>query len=205
MPGSKGFRLTGQLGDVMRESAEAALSYVRSKATLYGIEDAFFDENDIHLHVPGGAIPKDGPSAGVAMIISLLSLAKEVRVRPNVAMTGEITLRGRVLPVGGIKEKVLAAYRARIKTILLPKRNEKDLEDIPAVIRKRLKFHFCETVQEAIAVALPVRPKRATRGKPGSASRRAARGRASDKRSSSGRAAARKAPVRNAKRQPGQK
>jgi ATP-dependent Lon protease len=165
MPGSKGFKLTGQLGDVMKESAEAALSYVRAKATAYGINDEFFEKNDIHLHVPGGAIPKDGPSAGVAMIVSLLSLAQEARVRPDVAMTGEITLRGRVLPVGGVKEKVLAAYRARIKTILLPKRNQKDLEDIPPVVRKRLKLHFCETVQEAVRIALPRLAKAGSRGR----------------------------------------
>ena len=155
MPGKKGFKLTGKLGDVMKESAEAALSFVRARGSLYGIEPEFFDRNDLHLHVPGGAIPKDGPSAGVAMAMSLLSLAKEAPVRPNIAMTGEITLRGRVLAVGGIKEKVLAAYRAGIRTLLLPVRNEKDLEDIPPEIRERLAFHFCETVQQAIDIALP--------------------------------------------------
>lgn len=155
MPGGKGFKLTGQLGDVMKESAEAAMSFVRANAKTYGIPDEFFSSSDIHLHVPGGAVPKDGPSAGVAMAISLLSLAHEVPVRPDVAMTGEITLRGRVLAVGGIKEKVLAAYRAGIRTILMPARNIKDLEDIPDEIRKRLAFHPLEMVGDAVGVALP--------------------------------------------------
>jgi ATP-dependent Lon protease len=160
MPGGKGFKLTGQLGDVMKESAEAAMSFVRANAHTYKIPDEFFSSSDIHLHVPGGAVPKDGPSAGVAMAISLLSLAHEVPVRPDVAMTGEITLRGRVLAVGGIKGKVLAAYRAGIKTILMPARNIKDLEDIPDEIRKRLAFHPLELVGDAVAIALPaVAPK----------------------------------------------
>ncbi|MDP6355309.1 MAG: S16 family serine protease, partial [Planctomycetota bacterium] len=166
MAGGKGFKLTGQLGDVMKESAEAAMSFVRANAEIYNVPDDFFSGSDIHLHVPGGAVPKDGPSAGVAMAISLLSLAHEVPVRPDVAMTGEITLRGRVLAVGGIKEKVLAAYRAGIRTILLPARNMKDLEDIPDEIRERLTFHSLELVSEAVEIALPsMAPKPAKKSK----------------------------------------
>ncbi|MBI2191767.1 MAG: endopeptidase La [Planctomycetes bacterium] len=158
MPGRKVFKLTGQLGDVMKESAEAALSYVQSRADTLSIPKTFFEKHDLHIHVPGGAVPKDGPSAGLAMAISLVSLAQDRPVRPLVAVTGEITLRGRVLPVGGIKEKVLAAHRAGIKSILLPARNQKDLEDIPQEIRKRLEFHFCETIQDAIDRAMPGMP-----------------------------------------------
>ena len=154
MPGEKGFTLTGQLGDVMQESAKAALSYVRSRAKELGIEENFFDKNDIHLHVPAGAIPKDGPSAGVTMISSLVSLLTGRPVSNEVAMTGEITLTGLVLPIGGIKEKMLAARRAGIKTVILPKRNEPDLEDIPEELRKDLKFVFVENVDEVLKAAL---------------------------------------------------
>ncbi len=154
MPGNKDFTLTGQLGDVMQESAKAALSYVRSKAKELGIEENFFDKNDIHLHVPAGAIPKDGPSAGVTMIASLVSLLTGRPVSNEVAMTGEITLTGLVLPIGGIKEKMLAARRAGIKTVILPKRNEADLEDIPEELRKDMKFVFVENVDEVLKAAL---------------------------------------------------
>ncbi|MCC6544262.1 MAG: endopeptidase La [Nitrospirae bacterium] len=154
MPGNKGFTLTGQLGDVMQESAKAALSYVRSKAKELGIAENFFDTDDIHLHVPAGAIPKDGPSAGVTMVSSLVSLLTGRPVSNDVAMTGEITLTGLVLPIGGIKEKMLAARRAGIKTVILPKRNEADLEDIPEELRKDLKFVFVETVDEVLKAAL---------------------------------------------------
>lgn len=154
MPGNKGFTLTGQLGDVMQESAKAALSYVRSRAKDLGIEEDFFDKNDIHLHVPAGAIPKDGPSAGVTMISSLVSLLTGRPVSNEVAMTGEITLTGLVLPIGGIKEKMLAARRAGIKTVILPKRNEADLEDVPEELRKDLKFVFVENVDEVLKAAL---------------------------------------------------
>jgi ATP-dependent Lon protease len=154
MRGEKGLTLTGQLGDVMKESAQAALAYVRSKAKELGIDEDFFAKNDIHIHVPAGAIPKDGPSAGITMFIALTSLLTDNPVRNDVAMTGEITLRGLVLPVGGIKEKVLAGMRAGIKTIILPKKNEKDLEEIPERIRKEMSFKFIQRMDEAIELAL---------------------------------------------------
>jgi ATP-dependent Lon protease len=158
MRGEKGLTLTGQLGDVMKESAQAALAYVRSKAKDFGIEEDFFEKNDLHVHVPAGAIPKDGPSAGITMLIALVSLLTNKPVRNDVAMTGEITLRGLVLPVGGIKEKVLAAMRAGIRTIILPKKNEKDLEEIPERIRKEMTFKFIQRMDEAVAFALRKEP-----------------------------------------------
>ncbi|MCX8117259.1 MAG: endopeptidase La [Desulfobacterota bacterium] len=154
MRGEKGLTLTGQLGDVMKESAQAALAYVRSKAKELGIEEDFFTKHDIHIHVPAGAIPKDGPSAGITMFVALTSLLTNKPVRSDVAMTGEITLRGLVLPVGGIKEKVLAGMRAGIKTIILPKKNEKDLEEIPEHIRNQMNFKFIQKMDEAIELAL---------------------------------------------------
>jgi ATP-dependent Lon protease len=154
MRGEKGLTLTGQLGDVMKESAQAALAYVRSKAKDLDIEEDFFEKNDIHIHVPAGAIPKDGPSAGVTMFVALTSLLTNKAVRSDVAMTGEITLRGLVLPVGGIKEKVLAGMRAGIKTIILPQRNEKDLEEIPEHIRNQINFKFIQKMDEAIELTL---------------------------------------------------
>jgi ATP-dependent Lon protease len=154
MRGEKGLTLTGQLGDVMKESAQAALAYVRSKSKELGIEEDFFEKNDIHIHVPAGAIPKDGPSAGVTMFVALTSLLTNKPVRNDVAMTGEITLRGLVLPVGGIKEKVLAGMRAGIRTIILPKKNEKDLEEIPEHIRNQMNFKYIQRMDEAIELAL---------------------------------------------------
>ncbi len=154
MPGSKGFQLTGQLGDVMKESAQAALSYVRSHAGDLKIAPKMFERSDIHIHVPAGAQPKDGPSAGITIATALASLLTGRKVRHDVAMTGEITLRGSVLPVGGIKEKVLAAHRAGLKTIILPKRNEPDLEDLPLEVRDSLKFILVERVEQALAAAL---------------------------------------------------
>ena len=148
MPGSKGFQLTGQLGDVMRESAQAALSYVRSRATDMNLDESIFEKSDIHLHVPAGAQPKDGPSAGVTISTALISLLTGKQVRPDVAMTGEITLRGLVLPVGGIKEKVLAAHRAGLKTVILPKRNEVDLDELPKEVRDSLEFVLAERVEQ---------------------------------------------------------
>ena len=146
--------LTGQLGEVMKESAQAALTLVKARATLLGINSALFDKSDVHIHVPAGAIPKDGPSAGVAMVVALVSLLAERTARSDTAMTGEISLRGLVLPIGGVKEKVLAAVRAGIKTVLLPARNRKDLEDVPDGARKQVKFVWLEHVDDAVAAAL---------------------------------------------------
>src|ERR1700691_2417790 len=154
MTGQKGLNLTGSLGDVMKESAQAALSYVRSHAAALGIAPDFYEKSDIHLHVPAGAVAKDGPSGGVTIAASLASLLSGRPVRSDIAMTGEITLRGKVLPVGGIKEKVLAARRAGIKTIILPRRNERDLEDIQPEVRKELEMIFVDTVDEVIKHAL---------------------------------------------------
>ncbi|MBI3740572.1 MAG: endopeptidase La [Chloroflexi bacterium] len=168
MPGGKGFIVTGQLGDVMKESAQAALSFVRSKSKELDIDTKFFERNDIHLHVPEGATPKDGPSAGVTMATAIASLLTDRQVKNDIAMTGEITLRGRVLPVGGIKEKVIAAHRAGLKTIILPKRNEKDLDDLPDQVRQELKFVLAEQVTDVFAAALT--GKRAS-GSNGNASR----------------------------------
>lgn len=154
MPGNKGFQLTGSLGEVMQESARAALSYVRSRAGELELKPTFFEETDIHLHVPSGAQPKDGPSAGVTMATALVSLISKKSVRPDVGMTGEITLRGQVLPVGGVKEKVLAAHRSGLKTVILPKRNEADLEDLPEEVREDIHFVFVDTVDQVINAAL---------------------------------------------------
>ena len=154
MRGKGNLCLTGHLGDVMKESAQAALSYIRSKAEEFGIEPDFFEKHDIHIHVPQGAIPKDGPSAGITMFVSLVSLLTGRLVRNDIAMTGEITLRGLILPVGGIKEKVLAAKRAGIKHVLLPKLNEKDLVEIPETIKEGMDLIFIERMDEAIAHAL---------------------------------------------------
>jgi len=157
MPGGKGFTLTGQLGDVMKESARAALSYVRAEAARLGVDPQFFDHSDIHMHVPAGAIPKDGPSAGIAMTTALASLLTGRPVRDNIAMTGEITLRGKVLPIGGVKEKVLAAHRAGLRTIILPHRNEPDIDDIPEEVRRELTFVFADRMEEVLAAALSPR------------------------------------------------
>ncbi|MBM3859192.1 MAG: endopeptidase La [Verrucomicrobia bacterium] len=155
MPGKGHVTITGSLGDIMRESVQAALSYVRAHSHQLGIEPKFFDKNDIHVHVPAGAIPKDGPSAGLAMAVTLASLLTRRPVHPGVAMTGEITLRGKVLPVGGVKEKILAASRAGIRTILLPEQNRKDLRDVPSDVRKKLKFVFVNTIADAFNAAIP--------------------------------------------------
>jgi ATP-dependent Lon protease len=154
MRGSKRLILTGKLGDVMKESAQAAVSYVRSKATALNIDEAIFAKSDLHIHVPAGAVPKDGPSAGVTIATALVSLFTERNVRADVAMTGEITLRGQVLPIGGIKQKVLAAARVGINTVILPQRNEPDLEDIPEEIREKMNFVFAERVDDVFAAAL---------------------------------------------------
>ena len=153
LPGHGKLILTGQLGDVMKESAQAALSLLKSQAAEFGIDPALFEDNDVHVHVPAGAIPKDGPSAGVAMFISLASLFRGQPVQPDVAMTGEISLRGLVLPVGGIKEKTIAAARAGIKRVILPARNRRDLEDIPESTRAMLEFVWIDHVSQALPVA----------------------------------------------------
>jgi ATP-dependent Lon protease len=153
MRGSKGLTLTGQLGDIMKESATAALSFIRSNAETIGIPDDYFEKHDIHIHVPAGAIPKDGPSAGVTMLTALTSLLTHKTINKDLAMTGEITLRGQVLPVGGIKEKVLAAHRAGIKAIIIPKWNEKDLEDIPKEIKEKIRFYPVERMQDVLKIA----------------------------------------------------
>jgi ATP-dependent Lon protease len=154
MPGKGGLMLTGQLGDVMKESAQAALSYVKSHLAELGLDPEVIKDHDLHVHVPAGAIPKDGPSAGVAMIAALTSLLARRCVRSDVAMTGEITLRGLVLPVGGIKEKMLAAHRAGIKRIVLPERNEKDVVDVPEEIWQEMDIVYVKTVGDALAAVL---------------------------------------------------
>ncbi|NUQ84761.1 MAG: endopeptidase La [Anaerolineales bacterium] len=154
MPGSKGFQITGSIGNVMNESARAALSYVRSRTRKLGLDDEFFNKSDIHLHIPSGAQPKDGPSAGVTMATAIVSLASGRRIKPNLGMTGEITLRGQVLRIGGVKEKVLAAHRIGLRTVILPRRNEQDLDDVPDEIKKSMKFILVDTVDEVIRYAL---------------------------------------------------
>ncbi|MHA1560395.1 MAG: S16 family serine protease, partial [Alphaproteobacteria bacterium] len=154
VPGSGRLILTGQLGDVMKESAQAALSLVKARAGEFGIDPDSFGKSDVHVHVPAGAIPKDGPSAGVAMYTALVSLLTGKTVRNDTAMTGEISLRGLVLPIGGVKEKVLAAARAGITTVLLPARNKKDLEDVPEAARNQVQFVWLEHVDDALAAAL---------------------------------------------------
>jgi ATP-dependent Lon protease len=174
MPGRRGFQLTGSLGQVMQESAHAALSYVRSKAEELHIPANYFDRHDIHLHIPGGAQPKDGPSAGITIATALVSLITGRPVRSDLAMTGEITLRGKVLPIGGVKEKILAAHRAGLKTVLLPRRNDRDLHDIPAEVRNDLKIVLVDTVDDVLKLALRPAPQAAgDKRKPG---RGAARG-----------------------------
>jgi len=160
MKGKGNLTLTGHLGDVMKESARAALSYIRSKATKIGIKDSLFSTHDIHIHVPAGAIPKDGPSAGITMATAIASAFTGIPVYKNIAMTGEVTLRGRVLPIGGLKEKALAAKRMGIKRVIIPKRNSKDLEDIPKYIKKDLEFIPVETMDEVLKLALKKNPKR---------------------------------------------
>jgi ATP-dependent Lon protease len=161
MKGKGRLTLTGQLGDVMKESAQAALSWARSHARAHGIRDEVFASHDLHVHVPEGAIPKDGPSAGITMATAILSALTMRPVRSGLAMTGEITLRGQVLPIGGLKEKILAARRAHIDTIVFPKLNKKDLDEVPAHLRRGMSFHMIENVEEVLALALipPPAPK----------------------------------------------
>jgi ATP-dependent Lon protease len=159
IPGKGQFTLTGKLGDVMQESARAALTYTRRRAPDFNVPVKFFEQHDLHVHVPAGAIPKDGPSAGVTMATALVSAVTRRPVRKDVSMTGEISLRGKVLPVGGIKEKVLAAHRAGIRTIVLPKDNARDLEDVPADLRDDITFVFAEHVDDVLNTALLPNPK----------------------------------------------
>jgi ATP-dependent Lon protease len=154
MPGRHGFQLTGSLGQVMQESAHAALSYVRSKAEELHLPPNYFDKHDIHVHIPGGAQPKDGPSAGITIATALVSLITGRPVRSDIGMTGEITLRGKILPIGGVKEKVLAAHRAGLKTVLLPRRNDRDLQDIPAEVRNDMQIVLVDTVDDVLERAL---------------------------------------------------
>ncbi len=159
MFGTGKLQLTGQLGDVMKESAQAALSYVRTNAERYGISKDFLEKSDIHIHIPAGGMPKDGPSAGVTMFTALVSMLTGIRVRHDVAMTGEITLRGRVLPIGGLKEKVLAAHRAGIKRVLVPERNKADLDEVPAEVKNDLEFVFVSKMDQVLEAALEEMPK----------------------------------------------
>jgi ATP-dependent Lon protease len=154
VPGRNKLILTGQLGEVMKESAQAALTLVKSRSEALGIDPAIFEKSDVHIHVPAGAIPKDGPSAGVAMFLALASLFTGRTVHSDIAMTGEISLRGLVLPIGGVKEKVLAAARAGITTVMLPSRNKKDLEDVPEAAREEVHFVWLDSVDDAVAAAL---------------------------------------------------
>jgi ATP-dependent Lon protease len=182
MPGGKGFQVTGSVGNVMNESARAALSFVRSRAKQLGIDSEFFNRSDLHLHIPTGAQPKDGPSAGVTMATALVSLVSGRKVKPKVGMTGEITLRGQVLPIGGVKEKVLAAHRNGLRTVILPKRNEQDIDDVPEEIKKALKFVYAETVDDVIASALekPEAAAKSESSKPKAASKKKSNGRKSN-------------------------
>ena len=150
VPGSGKLVLTGQLGEVMQESAKAGISYIRSASGKLGIEEDFYKTKDLHIHIPEGATPKDGPSAGVTMCTAIISTLTGIPVRKDIAMTGEITLRGNVLPVGGIREKVLAAHRAGIRKVLLPRDNERDIDDIPEKVRKKMEFVLLDTVDDAL-------------------------------------------------------
>jgi ATP-dependent Lon protease len=154
MPGSGKLILTGQVGQVMQESAQAALSFVRANSRLYGLKEDFFEKTDLHVHLPAGATPKDGPSAGITMATAILSLFTGRKVRNDLAMTGEITLQGRVFPVGGLKEKILAAYRYKIKEVIIPHLNRTAVDDVPKEVREKLQFHFVKNLREVINLAM---------------------------------------------------
>ena len=160
MPGKEGFVLTGQLGDVMKESARIALSYVRGHAEQLGIADDAFAEREFHIHVPAGAIPKDGPSAGITMTTALVSLLTGRPVKHTVGMTGEVTLQGRVLPIGGLKQKVLAAHAAGLTDVVIPERNRADLDDVPEEVREEMSFHPVLSIDEVLELALEPEPAR---------------------------------------------
>jgi ATP-dependent Lon protease len=154
MPGNGGLVLTGQLGDVMKESARIALTYVRSHATELGIDEGALDGRELHVHVPAGAIPKDGPSAGITMVTAIASLLTRRPVRSTVGMTGEVTLQGRVLPIGGLKQKVLAAHAAGLTEVIVPERNQPDLDDVPSEVRAQMQFHIVTSVDQVLTLAL---------------------------------------------------
>ena len=160
MPGKGKITITGKLGEVMQESAQAALSYVRSRASRLGVEPDFYQNLDIHVHVPEGAIPKDGPSAGITMATSIVSALTRIAVRNDVAMTGEITLRGRILPIGGLKEKILAAHRAMIKEVLIPRDNQKDLKEIPAKILDEIEVSCVDHMDDVLRKAMVLTDER---------------------------------------------
>ena len=193
MHGKKNLILTGQLGEVMQESAHAALSYMRAQAKDLKIDAELFDESDIHLHVPAGATPKEGPSAGIALMAALVSLFTGRPVKSDVAMTGEITLRGRVLPVGGIRDKVMGAQRAGIGTVIMPRKNEKDLEEVPRAIRRKMRFHLVDQIDEVLKLALEPKPKRK---RAAAKKKRAASGSASRKKAARTKATTGTAPAR---------
>ncbi len=181
MPGKGGLTLTGLLGESMRESAQAALSYLRSHAATLGLDASIFSKSDLHIHVPAGAVPKDGPSAGVAITAALISLFRGLPIVADLAMTGEVTLTGRVLPVGGVREKILAARRAGIKTVLLPRHNEKDLVDIPVEVKADLTIRLVDTLSDVVPRLFETRPRASsshpqglgkTAARPGSTKRR---------------------------------
>src|SRR5204862_2520004 len=154
MPGKSGLVLTGQLGDVMKESARIALTYVKSRASELGIDEHALNGRELHVHVPAGAIPKDGPSAGITMVTAIASLLTGRPVKSTVGMTGEVTLQGRVLPIGGLKQKVLAAHAAGLTEVIVPERNEADLDDVPSDVRGQMQFHVVRSVDQVLALAL---------------------------------------------------
>jgi ATP-dependent Lon protease len=169
MPGANHFQITGSIGEVMQESAQAALSYVRSHAVQYGIQENFYNTTDIHLHIPSGAQPKDGPSAGVTLVTALVSLLTDKPVRPDVGMTGEISLSGQVLPIGGLKEKALAAYRGKLKTLIIPKHNQRDLDELPKEVIKAIRFIPVDTIQDVLSHAINWNTTSRTNAKKGNA------------------------------------